>query len=261
MAEGQLRCAGSALFLKKMYGVGYQLTVEKNVSGKSKVMELNQQVIDDFSEDSEVLTDPVSSEPRERRIYDVDFSENSEVLTDPVSSEPRERRIYDVDDDCDDETPVTSGPVDSTMTDLVKRSVPEATLLNDVGTEVRYQLPIGSSEKFAAMFEQLDREVDQGNIVSYGVSITTLGTLTSFSSALLFLVANNKFLFAHTLVSFDQRKCFCWLPAVTLLRKVKDSSHHRNSLLRTKPLSPVRRIKRACGLVWIWKMKLCFFVT
>ena len=30
MAEGQLRCAGSSLFLKKTYGVGYQLTIEKN---------------------------------------------------------------------------------------------------------------------------------------------------------------------------------------------------------------------------------------
>jgi ATP-binding cassette subfamily A (ABC1) protein 3 len=29
MAEGQLRCAGSSLFLKKHYGVGYQLTIEK----------------------------------------------------------------------------------------------------------------------------------------------------------------------------------------------------------------------------------------
>jgi ATP-binding cassette subfamily A (ABC1) protein 3 len=30
MAEGQLRCVGSSLFLKKKYGVGYQLTIEKN---------------------------------------------------------------------------------------------------------------------------------------------------------------------------------------------------------------------------------------
>jgi len=29
MGEGQLRCAGSSLFLKKRYGVGYQLTIEK----------------------------------------------------------------------------------------------------------------------------------------------------------------------------------------------------------------------------------------
>lgn len=30
MAEGKLRCVGSSLFLKKTYGVGYQLTIEKD---------------------------------------------------------------------------------------------------------------------------------------------------------------------------------------------------------------------------------------
>ena len=29
MAEGQLRCVGSSLFLKKEFGVGYQITIEK----------------------------------------------------------------------------------------------------------------------------------------------------------------------------------------------------------------------------------------
>jgi ATP-binding cassette, subfamily A (ABC1), member 3 len=29
MSEGRLRCCGSSLFLKKTYGVGYQLTIEK----------------------------------------------------------------------------------------------------------------------------------------------------------------------------------------------------------------------------------------
>jgi ATP-binding cassette, subfamily A (ABC1), member 3 len=35
MSEGRLRCCGSSLFLKKTYGVGYQLTIEKLNSGKS----------------------------------------------------------------------------------------------------------------------------------------------------------------------------------------------------------------------------------
>jgi ATP-binding cassette, subfamily A (ABC1), member 3 len=30
MADGNLRCLGSPLFLKKHYGVGYQLTIEKD---------------------------------------------------------------------------------------------------------------------------------------------------------------------------------------------------------------------------------------
>jgi ATP-binding cassette subfamily A (ABC1) protein 3 len=30
MSEGELRCCGSSLFLKKTYGVGYQLVIERN---------------------------------------------------------------------------------------------------------------------------------------------------------------------------------------------------------------------------------------
>jgi ATP-binding cassette, subfamily A (ABC1), member 3 len=36
MAEGQLRCVGSSLFLKKAYGVGYQLTIEKGQQNNSR---------------------------------------------------------------------------------------------------------------------------------------------------------------------------------------------------------------------------------
>jgi len=36
MAEGRLRCVGSSLFLKKTYGVGYQLTIEKPSKNKSQ---------------------------------------------------------------------------------------------------------------------------------------------------------------------------------------------------------------------------------
>jgi ATP-binding cassette subfamily A (ABC1) protein 3 len=33
MSEGKVECAGSPLFLKHRYGVGYQLTMEKNLVG------------------------------------------------------------------------------------------------------------------------------------------------------------------------------------------------------------------------------------
>jgi len=38
MAEGQLRCLGSSLFLKKTYGVGYQLTIEKKPLSAKKLL-------------------------------------------------------------------------------------------------------------------------------------------------------------------------------------------------------------------------------
>jgi hypothetical protein len=44
MAEGQLRCVGSSLFLKKTYGVGYQLTIEKHKAGELKKGAVTRQV-------------------------------------------------------------------------------------------------------------------------------------------------------------------------------------------------------------------------
>jgi hypothetical protein len=51
MAEGQLRCAGSSLFLKKQYGVGYQLTIEKfpsksNIEVNQKFRSIDEKLID-----------------------------------------------------------------------------------------------------------------------------------------------------------------------------------------------------------------------
>jgi hypothetical protein len=52
--------------------------------------------------------------------------------------------------------------------------IPEAMLLSDVGSELRYQLPMGSSHLFTAMFQQLDEQIERGSMSCYGVSITTL---------------------------------------------------------------------------------------
>ena len=110
MSEGQLRCLGSSLFLKKTYGVGYQLTIEKLPSSQ----------------------------------------------TAPIDDD----KLAKNDDD--------------RLTEIVTRSVEEATLLTNVGTEISFQLPIGAASNFAPMFEQLDAEVEQKHIVTYGVGITTL---------------------------------------------------------------------------------------
>lgn len=44
MAEGRLRCVGSSMFLKKTYGVGYQLTIEKAARQNNFVIE--QDIVD-----------------------------------------------------------------------------------------------------------------------------------------------------------------------------------------------------------------------
>ena len=133
MAEGQLRCAGSSLFLKKHYGVGYQLTIEMNA--KVGTATATAKVASRLPEDDSSIE------------YGCD---------NPYGVIARE----------------TSA--DTNLMDVVLNAVPEATLLNNVGTEMSFQLPIGAAAKFTPMFEKLDREMDKQNIVTYGVSITTL---------------------------------------------------------------------------------------
>jgi hypothetical protein len=69
------------------------------------------------------------------------------------------------------EKPVT---VDDDLEDLVMSCVENARLLSNVGTEMSFQLPMGASSSFNRMFGKLDKEVDEGRISTYGVSITTL---------------------------------------------------------------------------------------
>ena len=98
MAEGELRCCGSALFLKKRYGAGYCLTMIK------------------------------------------------------------------VEGSCDEQA----------VKATVKKMVPAATVLSDVGAEISFQMPIAASKKFPALFNALDANKQKLGIDEYGISVTTM---------------------------------------------------------------------------------------
>jgi ATP-binding cassette, subfamily A (ABC1), member 3 len=177
MAEGQLRCAGSALFLKKHYGVGYQLTIEKNQGGTCK---------------------PTAA------------CDNRDVFIE-VADDESEGSGDDVD------------TISANLERLIKSTVPQAKLLNDVGTEVRYQLPLGASDQFASMFEHLDAETEKGSIVSYGVSMTTLGKCLRNPC---FRAGN---CYSSNLDTPTQTRSFYWLHVVTQLERTRLIwPHHDN---------------------------------
>jgi hypothetical protein len=96
---------GSPFFLKKHYGVGYQLTIEKDheFTGQASAKEMEE--------------------------------------------------------------------LDGKLMATVKDNVKEAALLNNVGSELSFQLPVGEAANFLPMFEGLD---ENPNVASYGVGITTL---------------------------------------------------------------------------------------
>jgi energy-coupling factor transporter ATP-binding protein EcfA2 len=99
MGDGKLRCCGSSLFLKKAFGVGYNMTIEKR---------------------------------------------------DPTRFDSAAMRAF------------------------VEKRVPDCKFLTDVGAEMVVQLPFGSSNKFASLFDAMDKDEAKLGIRSYGMSVTTL---------------------------------------------------------------------------------------
>jgi ABC-type multidrug transport system, ATPase component len=99
MAEGNLRCVGSSLFLKKQYGVGYHVTIERSKGAEGD-----------------------------------------------------------------------SGEVEA----IIHRAAPHASMLSNISSEMTFQLPLETADRFLEMFNELDRKIEEGSIDTYGVGITTL---------------------------------------------------------------------------------------
>ena len=125
MAEGQLRCVGSSLFLKRKFGVGYQLTIIKNSNVGEEAVEKEEE---------------------------------------PLTQEEESKE-----DEC-----CVGMDLNGVLDGIVKGAVPSASVLSNVGTEMKFQLPIGESARFVGMFKMLDKQIKKHRIEAYGVSVTTL---------------------------------------------------------------------------------------
>ena len=170
MAEGQLRCCGSSLFLKKQYGVGYQLTIVK--SNKNVSTKLKEEIGND--EVNPMAKVKVVEDEKEKE----DYHQNTPIDDDQwvtIADVPLVKAEEGKEDENEQSIGATEkcGDLDGTLKKIVSY-VPSSKVLSNVGTELSFQLPIGESARFIAMFEQLDKLVEDKKIDSYGVSVTTL---------------------------------------------------------------------------------------
>ena len=60
------------------------------------------------------------------------------------------------------------------LTSYIKKKLPEAIKLQEVSSEITYQLPIEVSPRFKEFFTALDKDLVKLGCGSYGVGITTL---------------------------------------------------------------------------------------
>ncbi|XP_062373279.1 phospholipid-transporting ATPase ABCA1-like isoform X2 [Sardina pilchardus] len=135
ISHGRMCCCGSSLFLKKCFGSGYYLTLVRAADNK---MAAQRPGIYQNLKDSE--TDSM----------DDGIGSKSSSCSDPPD-------VADV-----------SG--------LIRRHVPQAVFLEGIGHELTYILPYAGARDgtFAQLFKELDLEMGQLGITSYGISDTTL---------------------------------------------------------------------------------------
>jgi ATP-binding cassette subfamily A (ABC1) protein 3 len=60
------------------------------------------------------------------------------------------------------------------LTNIIKKTIPEAEIKSDMGSVLCYMLPSEQTKQFPDLFELLERDKQMLGISSIGVSITTL---------------------------------------------------------------------------------------
>uniref|UniRef100_A0A8C5FV13 ABC transporter domain-containing protein n=1 Tax=Gadus morhua TaxID=8049 RepID=A0A8C5FV13_GADMO len=146
ISHGKMRCCGSSMFLKKVFGRGYYLTLVRG--GNQHTTAQRGQIIL-FWCDSD-------SRPQEK-----------EARSGSSSS----------DEGIGSQTWINSDPSDvAAVGVLVRRHVPGAVYLESIGQEVTFILPYAGAKdgSFATLFKDLDLEMGTLGLTSYGISDTTL---------------------------------------------------------------------------------------
>ena len=64
--------------------------------------------------------------------------------------------------------------VSTRITDIVKNTIPTATLNSNINSEISFILPAKDSNKFSTLFDHLEKGKESLNIVNIGVSVTTI---------------------------------------------------------------------------------------
>nr|XP_006817327.1 PREDICTED: ATP-binding cassette sub-family A member 2-like [Saccoglossus kowalevskii] len=141
IANGQLKCCGSSLFLKSNYGNGYKLTIVKKPTDYTSADNTSMENLIELDDSSDVDDD------------------NSQSRRPDVSS-------------------LTSynSCTESVVTEFIQKDIPSATLTAENHHELSYVLPSEAAKKgtFEKLFDNLNDHIGELCISSYGLTDTSL---------------------------------------------------------------------------------------
>ncbi|XP_054718877.1 phospholipid-transporting ATPase ABCA7-like [Uloborus diversus] len=167
IANGKVRCCGSSLFLKTRFGNGYYLTLVKSFDYSLSNQDQRNRGSSSTMKDNSTKG---SSEITDEGVADMstvdsksDLSENNVLSENGANSTSSSNWTGGL---C----------LISQVTKFILNYVPEAKLVEDVGSEVSYLIPPSSqrSGELQRLFKALDVNLEELHISSYGISDTSL---------------------------------------------------------------------------------------
>jgi hypothetical protein len=142
MAHGKLQCCGSPLFLKNKFGVGYTLTIVKDVP----------KLVSELGAEASHPGASTGTEAEDGGVVVIAGGGGAEKVSVATAMHRMSARL----------------------TQLVRAIIPEAEHLSDVGAEQSFRLPFSASDRFVELFSVFDRDKEALGIAEYGISVTTL---------------------------------------------------------------------------------------
>eukprot|EP00555_Chaetoceros_dichaeta_P000460 CAMPEP_0198278550 /NCGR_PEP_ID=MMETSP1447-20131203/66438_1 /TAXON_ID=420782 /ORGANISM="Chaetoceros dichaeta, Strain CCMP1751" /LENGTH=196 /DNA_ID=CAMNT_0043973637 /DNA_START=771 /DNA_END=1358 /DNA_ORIENTATION=+ len=141
MGDGHLKCCWSSISLRKEFGVGYAVEVFTKID-----RELNQVVYKSVEKVS---------------ILSKEFGVGYAVTIEKVPDTAQEGvEVFT--------------KIDRELNQVVYKSVEKVSILSHIGHEITFQLPVDVSKHFVEMFHVLHEHIENGKLVVFSVSVTTL---------------------------------------------------------------------------------------
>ncbi|XP_062517639.1 phospholipid-transporting ATPase ABCA1-like, partial [Corticium candelabrum] len=203
ISHGKLCCVGSSLYLKRQFSDGYYLTVAKQLVGSMTSLALCSNsgssllvgnTLNDKSGSLPTLSNVRSASlSGSGPVHVPDLCQDADAVsyTDGMGMKPlvgghrRNRSEGSVDAFVEDfnqkkksksKKSVDSMCVTDKVTDVVTSHIPEAQLMEDIGTEINYLLPSGAANghQLSLLLSNLDKQKAKLGVAGYGMSDTSL---------------------------------------------------------------------------------------
>lgn len=177
ISNGKLQCCGSSLFLKNYYGSGYYLTLVKTeVDGNAKQStKIKKQEFSNSSNSASLKSASSKKVDSANTLNEVTLPTETEDEGFTEQSDHSERdNISKYSSPCCEGVSNETDFSQERLLTFLRKYVPNSRLVDEIGSELCYQLIYDKEANFEDLFSDLEKYHTEMGISTYGISDTTL---------------------------------------------------------------------------------------